>query len=74
MDKNLEGLKKVNKTYTDTSAKLDIALCYIVPILEEFEKQITELEKKPTLTLGEIVKEIKRQGFEDPKRYKKKGG
>ena len=46
MNKNLEELKKVNKEYTDTSAKLEIALSYIVPILEDFEKKLIELKKR----------------------------
>ena len=46
MNKNLEELKKVTKEYHDTSAKLEVALCYVIPILEDFEKRIKKLEQK----------------------------
>lgn len=57
MNENIEELKKVNKEYIDTSAKLGIALSYIVPVLEDFEKRIKKLEQnQPYPTKQELKK------------------
>ncbi|MBA7576418.1 hypothetical protein ES695_21340 [Candidatus Atribacteria bacterium 1244-E10-H5-B2] len=55
MNKNLEELKKANQGYTEQNAwtKLQIALCYIIPILEGFDKRLAELEKFRVSTLGD---------------------
>lgn len=51
MDKNMEELLKNTEIYMGIIRKK----------IEEFDRRITELEKKPTLE--EVAKDFKRRGF-----------
>lgn len=42
---NLEKFKKINQKWHDSSAKSEVIVLYLIPILEDFEKRLIELEK-----------------------------
>ena len=67
MNKNIEELKRANQGYTKQNAwtKLQIALCYIIPILEGFEKRLKRIETGLGIYTEEEIKEIK-VGGTDP--------
>ena len=46
MKSNLEKFKKINQEYQDSSAKSEIIVLYLIPILEDFEKRLETIEDK----------------------------
>ena len=56
MNKNLEDLKNVKRFYCVEIKK------NMIPLLEDFEKRLTELEKRPTLQ--EVEKEFRMRGLQ----------